>query len=93
MYSRGAIGVLCASLTLTAQDPKGDGGQDDAAIVVTATRMAGNPFDLPYTTSVISSRELRGQLQSRTAPELLKDMPGISVQKTAHGQGSPKFRG
>ncbi len=92
-YSRGAIGVLCASLTLTAQDPKGDEGQDDAAIVVTATRTAGNPFDLPYTTSVISSRELRGQLQSRTAPELLKDMPGISVQKTAHGQGSPKFRG
>ena len=31
--------------------------------------------------------------QVRTLPEALRESPGVSVQKTAHGQGSPKIRG
>ena len=62
-------------------------------IVVTATRVAEVPFELPYSTFELSDLLIRHQLQSRTTPEILKQVPGISVQKTAHGQGSPKFRG
>ena len=67
--------------------------QDPDVIVVTATRLGQDPFELPYATSQLASGRIRHQLQSRSTPEILKQVPGISVQKTAHGQGSPKFRG
>lgn len=67
--------------------------QDPDVIVVTATRLGEDPFELPYSTFALSNGLIAEQLQSRTTPEILKQIPGISMQKTAHGQGSPKFRG
>jgi len=61
-------------------------------IVVTATRSPTTAFDSPYTTEVISSEQV-SQGMYRTTPELLRGMPGVMVQKTSHGQGSPFIRG
>lgn len=81
----------CLGAALAAQDPPPVPGK--TRIVVTATRADDDPFELPYSTSVIDAGQLATERQVRTVPETLRDLPGISVQKTAHGQGSPKFRG
>jgi hemoglobin/transferrin/lactoferrin receptor protein len=94
------LAILGAAATAAAgQDPPGAGQAPRAAeqepdvIVVTATRTGKNPFELPYSAAILGGDAIRGELQSRTTPETLREVPGISVQKTAHGQGSPKFRG
>ncbi len=62
-------------------------------VLVTATRADDDPFELPYSTTTLDAALLATGRQVRTLPETLRDVPGISAQKTAHGQGSPKFRG
>lgn len=71
--------------------PRPQGGP--ARVVVTATRTAADPLDLPFSTKLFDQTDFVAMRQVRTLPELLREQPGISVQKTAHGQGSPKFRG
>jgi hemoglobin/transferrin/lactoferrin receptor protein len=61
-------------------------------VIVTATRSRKNPFEIPYATAVIRRQALKNERMTRSFPELLKD-EGISVQKTANGQGSPFIRG
>jgi hemoglobin/transferrin/lactoferrin receptor protein len=62
-------------------------------IVVTATRTEKNLFDVPNTVQVLTSRELHTENLIRTVPESLREVPGVMVQKTGHGQGSPYIRG
>ncbi len=62
-------------------------------IVVTATLAEESPFDLPYSAETLSGRELQQRKLVRTLPEALAETPGVMVQKTAHGQGSPILRG
>ncbi len=61
-------------------------------LVVTATRSPGEAADLPYTVNYLDSDFLLNQ-QRRTVPESLQYTPGVLVQKTAHGHGSPYIRG
>ena len=61
-------------------------------LYVTASRMEINQSDLPYTAAYISPEFLQDQ-QVRTLPEALKLTPGVLIQKTAHGHGSPFIRG
>ncbi len=70
------------------QDPIGLRG-----IVVTATRMESTSLRVPYVTHALASEQLQRLDQARTVPEALRDIPGVSVQQTAHGQGSPYIRG
>ncbi len=63
------------------------------AIVVTATRDARLIQETPYSTGSISANELKIEYAVRTVPEALKYEPGIMIQKTGHGQGSPYIRG
>lgn len=67
-------------------------GQDALQpLVVTATR-AGVGGEAPYTTEVLGADFLRESAR-RTLPEALQYTPGVLVQKTAHGHGSPFIRG
>lgn len=62
-------------------------------VVVTATRSEKEVFELPYTAELLDFDYLTHRKQARTIPEALQEMPGVMVQKTGHGQGSPFIRG
>jgi hemoglobin/transferrin/lactoferrin receptor protein len=56
-------------------------------VVVTATREEETAFEVPHMTAIVPVE------QARTVPEAFRETPGVMVQKTAHGQGSPFIRG
>lgn len=61
-------------------------------VVVTATRREASLASLPYSASVLTRGDMRRQ-PSRTLPEALTGLPGVFIQKTNHGGGSPFVRG
>lgn len=65
---------------------------DPDRVIVTATRRAQYPLFSPYSTSSLTTEELRRR-SYRTLPQTLRDTPGVMVQETAHGHGSPYIRG
>lgn len=62
-------------------------------IVVTATRLPIRAFDVPAMAYAESVADVQQLYQSRTLPQALGELPGVLVQKTANGQGSPFIRG
>ena len=67
------------------------GFRDEIVVTATATERSAN--ELPFTTETLSADDLEDRLIARTLPEALLEVPGVMVQKTAHGQGSPFLRG
>lgn len=63
-----------------------------APLMVTATRSPGSSADVPYTTEIVTQEFIRQEAR-RTLPEALQYTPGVLVQKTANGHGSPFIRG
>ncbi len=61
-------------------------------VVVSGSRSAQDPFEIPFTSSVIDSADLR-ERQYRSTPQALRDVPGVLLQETAYGHGSPYIRG
>lgn len=61
-------------------------------VVVTAGRFGSVRIKTPEAIRVLDSRKVLRQ-QLRTAPEALSLTPGVFVQKTNHGGGSPFVRG
>jgi len=61
-------------------------------VLITATRTTEKPFEVPYSVDVVDATDFERKLP-RTAPEALRELPAIMLQKTAHGQGSPYLRG
>ena len=59
---------------------------------VTATREERETFDVPRSVSVVPETELL-RTAPRTSAEALTRAPGVFVQKTNHGGGSPFVRG
>ncbi len=86
-------GVLL-HLSLFAQGVPADSTRRDSLreIVVTATRAPADPFLLPETIRRVQTGAARAAAD-RSAPEAMIAVPGIWVQKTNHGGGSPFLRG
>lgn len=86
--------LLCCAVTPSAQerwdDPVSAG--PIASTLVTAAREAQAWMEAPCATTVIEEEELR-QRFARTAPQALAGVPGVSIQETGPGQGSPYLRG
>lgn len=61
-------------------------------LVVTGSRNATALRDLPYSGSSFSAEDFR-ENSIRTLPDALRLTPGVLVQKTTHGHGSPFIRG
>lgn len=62
-------------------------------VIVTATRSEERGLSLPYTAERIPGAPLRREQMAATVPEALTAVPGVLVQQTARGQGSPFLRG
>lgn len=95
----------CAALVALALAPlparaQADGGADAAAVpdggaALQTTVLALAPSrDAPpeRATSVLEREDLR-ERGARSLPDALRFEPGVTVQQTAHGQGSPYLRG
>ncbi len=61
-------------------------------LVVTASRSSELLKDTPYSAASFSSEDFR-ENTVRTLPDALRYTPGVLVQKTAYGHGSPYIRG
>ncbi|NQX02660.1 TonB-dependent receptor [bacterium] len=61
-------------------------------LVVTASRLEQQASAAPYSSAVLGS-EFIWENTRRTLPEALTYTPGVLVQKTTHGHGSPFIRG
>jgi len=61
-------------------------------LVLTATRSRHTLTEAPHTVTRIDADEIADNTR-RTLPEALQFTPGVMVQKTAHGHGSPFIRG
>ena len=60
--------------------------------IVTASRSELLLSDAPYSANLIDAVEIE-ENAFRTLPEALRETPGVLIQKTAHGHGSPFIRG
>ena len=60
--------------------------------IITAERASGDSLTTPYSVNVVTDEDMR-KLSLRTLPEALLHTPGVMVQKTTHGHGSPFIRG
>ncbi len=61
-------------------------------IVITATRSDTDCVKVPAQVRTLNAEAIL-ERQARTLPEALKELPGVNVQKTSNGQGSPFIRG
>lgn len=61
-------------------------------MVVTASRTSRPLLELPYSATTITARQIE-EFNDRTIPEALEFTPGVLVQKTTTGHGSPYIRG
>jgi hemoglobin/transferrin/lactoferrin receptor protein len=82
-----AAPILCG--TAWAQDAE---TAPPSETVVTASRAARPSDDAPQAVSVIDAQEI-ARRSYRTLPQSLRHTPGVLVQETSHGQGSPFIRG
>jgi hemoglobin/transferrin/lactoferrin receptor protein len=61
-------------------------------IVITATRSEKTAAKVPAAVKTLDKKQMEERLV-RTFPEALRETPGVSIQKTSNGQGSPFIRG
>ena len=61
-------------------------------VVVTATRSENETKKIPAIVKTLDKKKIE-ERQPRTFPEAMRELPGVAIQKTANGQGSPFIRG
>jgi len=62
-------------------------------LVVTASRIQAQVFDVPYTADVITAEYIASRKASHSLGAILQEDPSIMVQKTSNNQNSPFLRG
>lgn len=82
--------VAAVTRVAFAQAPQQDPQQEP--LVVTPSLRSQQPFNEPYWVDVIDAEQLR-ERSYRTLPQALRDLPGVMIQETSPGQGSPYIRG
>ena len=83
--------LMTVSATANAASPSNNNAPDEV-ITITAERLAISELLSPYSTSLIYEDEIMKK-GIRTTVDALATIPGVYLQKTAHGQGSPYIRG
>jgi len=71
---------------------KGDPILDVAPVVVTPTRGPEPLLEVPQAISVVDERKLR-RLMPQNTPDALREEPGLAIQSSNQGGGSPILRG
>jgi hemoglobin/transferrin/lactoferrin receptor protein len=88
LHARGLSLASCTWLSIASADP----AATLPDTVVTATQTERNLFDVPQAVSLVDEPEIDHSLQSMT-PDLFRYVPGVYIQKTNLGGGSPFIRG
>jgi hemoglobin/transferrin/lactoferrin receptor protein len=85
---------IALSAPFWAQDPP-PAPKPEKTVVVEAESPLNAPelYDAKHSADVVSRERLQNERMSRTLPEALEEVPGIQIQKTGPGQGSPVIRG
>jgi hemoglobin/transferrin/lactoferrin receptor protein len=60
--------------------------------IVTASRRPEPAFEAPFATAAVPEERI-AERAYRTLPQALRDVPGVMIQETSPGQGSPYIRG
>ena len=61
--------------------------------VVTPARRSESRFPTPYSLDTVEAAGLSGARAPRSLPDALAEVPGVMMQRTGYGQGSPYIRG
>ena len=89
-----SFAILLASTLAVAQEPISsvETTEKIPEMVITATRGQTNLLKVPAVVRTLTAEQLQ-ERQVRSLPEALREVPGVNVQKTSNGQGSPFIRG
>ena len=74
------------------KDTPADEAAGELEVVVTGKRIKEDPFNADRSITVVGKKEL-AESSPRTTPEALWDAPGVFIQQTNNGGGSPILRG
>lgn len=88
------FGLLCAASVCAQTSSEINNGNflSLPPTIITAERSPVDALTSPYSVNVVSDDDMK-KLGLRTVPEALIHTPGVMVQKTTHGHGSPFIRG
>lgn len=93
--SRSAGYAILAALAAAAA-PRARAEEDVAVlepVIVTATRGEEKLFGVPYSAYALDRDRFARELAATSLPDALREVPGVMVQKTGPGMGSPYIRG
>jgi len=84
--------ALCSSVFAVEMEAEKKATPKLPEMIITATRSENTPPNVPALVKTLSKVQMEERLV-RTFPEALRETPGVMLQKTANGQGSPFIRG
>lgn len=83
---------LAAALAFSLHEAAAQEAIEREPIIVTATLAEAALIDLPYSAAQVSAQRIQ-ELQAPSLPDALAQQPGIMLQQTGRGMGSPYIRG